>query len=134
MDDVRVDGKRILENVPVIFDTGANYIYGDRNRVAELYKRLDGTLYEHKGFGFYYLPCDSFPTLSLTFGGRSFEILPEVLNSGPIVPGSLNCFGNIVTEGSPIEYWTIGILFLQGVYSVFDFSTNSEQVGFAELA
>jgi hypothetical protein len=54
MDDVRVNGKKILENVPVIFDTGASYIIGDWERISKLYDRLGGTLMEHEGFGYYH--------------------------------------------------------------------------------
>jgi hypothetical protein len=54
MDDVRVNGDKILERVPAVINTGANYIIGNRERVSELYRRLGGTLVEHRGFGFYY--------------------------------------------------------------------------------
>jgi hypothetical protein len=54
MDNLRVNGVTILENVPAIFDTGANYIFGDWERVAELYGPLGGTLQEHNGLGYYY--------------------------------------------------------------------------------
>jgi hypothetical protein len=54
MDDVRVNGDKILENVPAIINTSANFITGDRERVLELYRQLGGTLVEHAGFGFYY--------------------------------------------------------------------------------
>jgi len=133
MDDVRINGNKIFENVPVMFDTGAEYIYGDWERVSELYRRLDGTLDERHGEGYYHLPCDSFPTVSLTFGGRSFEIPPEVLRLKPIDEGSPNCFGAIIGQRSPVAYWNIGITFLQGVYSVFDYGALP-QVGFADLA
>jgi len=96
MDDVSTNGKKILENIPAMFDTGANYIFGDWDRVAELYKRLGGTLQERQGFGYYYLPCNSLPTVSFTFGGRSFEIPPEVLKLEPVEEGSLNCFCTII--------------------------------------
>jgi hypothetical protein len=54
MDDIRVNGDTILENVPAILDTGSNLIYGDGERVSELYRRLGGTLKDYKGFDFYY--------------------------------------------------------------------------------
>jgi len=134
IDDVRVNGNIILENVPAIIDSGANFIYGDSNRVAELYRPIGGTFLEHKGLGIYHLPCDSFPLarVSFTFGGRSFEIPPEVLRSGPIDEGSPDCFSAIVAQPWPPDHWVIGMPFLQSVYSVFDYTTL--QVGFAELA
>jgi len=132
MDDVRVNGDTILKDVPVIFDTGANFIFGDWDRVAELYRRIGGGVYEHGDMGYYYLPCGSFPTLGLTFGGRTFEIPPEVFDTGPISEGSHLCFGAIMGQRSPVAFWNIGITFLQGVYSVFDYTAL--QVGFADLA
>jgi len=134
MEDVRVNGDKILTNVPAIFDTGASFIYGDWNRVSELYRHIGGTLTVYKGFGYYYLPCDSFPTMSLTFGGRSFEIPPEVLRLLPLEKGSPNCFSAICAGPASTKFWIIGMAFLQGVYSVFDYTTSSSQVGFANLA
>jgi len=135
MDYVRVNGATILKDVPAIFDTGANLIFGDWNRVAEFYRRLNGVLYEQEesGLGYYYLSCHGFPALSLTFGGRTFEIPPEAFNAGEIDKPSVFCFGAVVAQRSHIEFWNFfGIPFLQRVYSVFDYSTL--QVGFADLA
>jgi hypothetical protein len=118
MDDVRVNGNTdtVLKNVPAIFDTGSNYIFGDSKRVSELYRRLDGTLMEFTDFNFYHrefrlrlnsvpclyrqpaVPCKFFPTQGFTFGGRTFKIAPEVLRLQPIEEGSPNCFGAIIAS------------------------------------
>jgi len=132
MEDVRVNGNKILENVPAIFDTGAGHIYGDWERVSELYRGLDATLKEHAGFGFYSLPCDSFPTMSFTFGGKTFKIPPDALRLVPVEEGSSYCVSSIIAQRSRIAFWNIGLSFLQGVYSVFDY--GALQVGFADLA
>jgi len=131
MDDVRVNGNIILENIPAIFDTGSNYIFGDWERVSELYRSLGGSLEEYKGFGYYSLPCDSFPTLSLTFGGKTFTISTEALRLQPI-KGVPNCFSAIIAQRSRTAYWNVGTTFLQGVYSLFEYDTS--RVGFANLA
>jgi len=133
MDDVRVNGNPILENVPAIFDTraGASFIFGDWNQVSELYTRIGGKLQEYNGYGFYYLRCDSFPTMSFTFSGKTFEIPPEVLRLQPVSEGSPFCFSPILARCAYAS-WSIGIPFLQGVYSVFD--STALQVGSAELA
>jgi len=133
VDDIRVNGRKVLENVPAVFDTGASYIFGDWNRVSELYQGLRATLYEHGGFGYYGIPCDSFPTVSFTFGGTTFEIPPQALRLPVMMEGSSDCFSAIVAERSPsTEYWSIGISFMQGVYTVFEY--RNLQIGFAELA
>jgi len=140
MDDLRVNDEKILVNTPVIFDTGSGFIFGDWERVSALYGRLGGTLKIQKGFGYYHLPCNSFPTLgvSLTFGGRSFQIPPEDLKLQPVAEGSLNCFSAIVALPShqAVAHWIIGMTFLKGVYSVFDYGlyTGPPKVGFAVLA
>jgi len=131
VDDVRLNGNTIFESVPAIFDTGSNHILGDWNRVSELYRRFDSTLLEHGDLGFYYLPCDSFPTLSLTFGGRMFKIPPEVLRLSPVERGSSYCFSTLIAQRGRTEFWNIGLPFLQGVYTVLNYGTR--QIGFADL-
>jgi cathepsin D len=117
MDDVRVNGNKIFANVPAMLDSGSNLIYGDGERVSELYRRLGGTLKKYKGINFYYcefrfrsvpcfyrqpaVPCDSFPTVSFTFSGKTFAIPPGVLRLHPIEEGSSNCFSAIVADTSP---------------------------------
>jgi hypothetical protein len=118
MDNVRVNGDNFFENIPAMIDSGSNYIFGDWDKVAELYRHLGGTLLEHVGFGYYscefrlrsvpcfyrqsVVPCDSFPTLGLTFGGRTFEILPEFFRLEPIEEGSSHCFGAIMAQSQSI--------------------------------
>jgi cathepsin D len=147
IEDVRVNGDTIFDDVPAIFDTGSTYIFGDWKAVSELYEGLGATLKEYKGYGYYsrefwlhsspyfdqwpIVPCDSFPTVSFTFGGKTFEIPPEILRIKPLWEGSPRCFSSIIAQRSPIV-WVIGLTFLQGVYSVFDYSTL--QVGLADLA
>jgi len=134
MDDILVNGDRIFRYVgPVLFDTEANYIYGTWGHVSALYKRIGGKLHDHDNYGFYSLPCNSFPTMSFTFGGKTFQIPPELLNLGPIAPDSPDCFSAIIGRRS--RFWSIGNPFLQSVYTVFDYGTGIQaRVGFAELA
>jgi hypothetical protein len=53
MDSIGVHGRKILENLSVIFDTGSPFIFGDWDRVAELYKAIGGTLKERGNIGYY---------------------------------------------------------------------------------
>jgi hypothetical protein len=84
MDDVRVDQSqisnyKILENVPVIFHTGASYILGDWERVSKLYDHLGGTLMEHGDFGFYYreFQSRSVHTLFLSTACSTMQLFPN---------------------------------------------------------
>jgi len=135
MDNIRVNGNPVLSKISAVMDTGSNYIYGNWDQVAELYGSIGGKLAIYKDHGFYYLRCDSFPTISVgfTFGGKTFEIPPDVFNNGPANPGSPYCRGVIVGKRS-YPFWLIGHPFLKTVYSVFDYSGLVAQVGFAELA
>jgi hypothetical protein len=54
MDDLRFDGDKILFNIPVVLDTGANLIYGDWDVVKDLYEPLGGISKEIGGFDYYY--------------------------------------------------------------------------------
>jgi len=136
MDNLHVNGVAVLENVPVIFDTNSEYIFGDWNRVAELYKPLRAkvSMSTDGEFGYYYLPCEAFRTLrlGLTFGGRTFEISPGALNIGRIQEYSPYCFSAVIAQRSHTEFWNVGMTFLKDVYSVFNYKTG--QVGFADLA
>jgi len=134
MDDLRVNGNPILKNVPAIFDTGANYIFGVWDQVSELYGHIGGQLDDQGNYGLYSLPCDSFPTMSFTFGGKTFQIPPELLNLGRVSRDIPFCRSAILGRRT-YRFWSIGIPFLQSVYSVFDYSTELQaRVGFAELA
>jgi cathepsin D len=121
MDDVRVNGDKIFENVPVMIDSGANLIFGDWDQVVALYGHLGGTFMpDRSGFGYYAcefrlrlvpsfyrqpaVPCNSFPTLGLTFGGRTFEIPPEVFRLKPTFEGSTYCFGAIIAQSRSIPF------------------------------
>jgi hypothetical protein len=79
MDAVRVDGDKILENVPAIFDTGANLIFGDWNQISELYGRIGGTLDEYRGYGLHYreLRYNVFGTLFLSTACSTLRLFPD---------------------------------------------------------
>jgi hypothetical protein len=83
MDDIRVDGEKTLENVPVIFDTGASYIYGDWGRVSNLYDRLGGTLMEHRGFGYYYREFRALSPVHTLFSYTACSTVRLFPNTGP---------------------------------------------------
>ncbi|EEB96354.1 hypothetical protein MPER_04527, partial [Moniliophthora perniciosa FA553] len=72
-----------------------------------------------------------FTEISLTFGGRDFSVSPDTFNLGLLSQGSNDCVGGIA-GGSPVDFWVVGDVFLQNVYTVFD--VGNKQVGFADLA
>jgi hypothetical protein len=82
MDNVRVNGDNFFENVPAMIDSGSNYIFGDWDKVSELYGHLGGTLLEHAGFGYY--SCEfrlrSVPCTFLLTACSTVRLFP---NTGP---------------------------------------------------
>ncbi|KAF8122507.1 Asp-domain-containing protein [Boletus edulis] len=98
MDNVKGNNKKILTNVAAIIDTGTTFIIGTPLDVSTLYNALGGTAAPSAGQGFYTFPCSSFPSISLTFGGKSFPIAASALNLGPVSSGSSDCLSGLVGE------------------------------------
>ncbi|KAF9218703.1 acid protease [Gyrodon lividus] len=126
IDSVVGNGQNVLTNVAGIIDTGSVLIYGPPLEVAALYAAIGGTPFRGDQ-SLYSFPCDSVPSVSFTFGGRSFPI--STFNVGPTDDPS-QCVGAIVAE--TVLFWVIGTHFLNSVYTVFDVSR--QRVGFAMLA
>ncbi|KAH9949183.1 aspartic peptidase domain-containing protein [Amylocystis lapponica] len=133
LDAVSINGMESLADIPAIVDTGTTLMIGDTASVSRLYASIPGgrDASETAGPGLYSVPCDAIPTVSLTFGGKAFDISTELFNLGPVSPGSPDCVGGIVSSDTQ-EFWVVGDLFLQNVYAVFD--VQMSRVGFADLA
>ncbi|KAF9224273.1 acid protease [Gyrodon lividus] len=131
IDSVVGNGQNVLNNVAGVIDTGSALIYGPPSDVAALYAAIGGTSLTFR-HGSYSFPCDAVPSVSFTFGGRSFLIPAAAFNTGYFGdPAHPVCIGAIaVSEFVP--FWIIGTRFLSSVYTAFDVS--SERVGFATLA
>ncbi|KAH0838835.1 Asp-domain-containing protein [Lanmaoa asiatica] len=129
MDSIKSNGKTILSNVDSIIDTGTTLVIGVPSQVTTLYAALGGTSI---GQGYYSFPCNSFPSVSFTFGGTSFTISAATLNIGLVSSGSTDCVSGIVGQDTGFSSWIVGDVFLQNVYTTFDFGNN--RVGFARLA
>ncbi|KAI9459522.1 acid protease [Boletus coccyginus] len=133
MDNVQGNGQTILSNVDVIIDTGTTLIVGTPSQVSTLYSALGAnTAPSSFGDGFYTFPCDSFPTISLSFGGKAFPIAASALNLGAISSDSSDCLSGLIGRDTGASFWIVGDVFLSGVYTAFDFGNS--QVGFAQLA
>ncbi|KAG9310434.1 Asp-domain-containing protein [Chiua virens] len=133
MDNVQSNGQTPLSNVDAIIDTGTTLIVGTTSDVSTLYSAIGGTAAPSSvGQGFYTFPCSSFPTIDLTFGGNSFPIAASALNLGPVSSGSSDCVSGLVGQDIGSSFWIVGDVFLQGIYTVFDYGNS--QVGFAQLA
>ncbi|KAF9228837.1 acid protease [Gyrodon lividus] len=128
-DAINVNGSVIVKAFPAIVDTGSTYILGDAATVGQFYDPLNAT---DIGSGFYTLPCNSMPSVSITIGGKTFVLSAETFNLGSYDSSGETCVGGILATGSLGDTWILGDAFLRNVYSVFDI--GNLRVGFADLA
>jgi len=119
-------------DVAAIVDTGTTLLIGDTSDVTFVYENIPGAKDASSvlGDGFFTVPCDAVPTLSLTFGGTAFSISPETFNAGQLFEGGADCVGGLA--GEDLGFWVIGDVFLRNVYTSFNKGAN--EVGFALLA
>lgn len=123
-----VSSENALEDQSAVIDTGTTVVIAPTAAADTVYAVIaDST---KLGNGFYTLPCSSMPTVSLIFAGQPFEISPDLFNLGEVSDDASRCFGGIVGTDE-VDFWIIGDIFLQGVYTEFDFGNN--RVGFAKI-
>lgn len=133
LDSLTVDNTEVVTPIEVIIDTGSTPIIGDPDNVAAVYSSIAGAQSAPQyGEGVYTIPCDFNSTIALKFG-RYFNIDPRTFNLGPVAPGSSTCIGGIASNSALTnQFWVLGDVFLQNVYTVFD--SSYPKIGFAHLA
>lgn len=128
-DAISVNGNPTITPFSAIVDTGTTLILGNLGTVGQFYNGLNAT---DLGNGFYTLPCDSMPSVSITIGGTVFPLSPDTFNLGTYPSGSNQCACAISSTGGLGKTMLLGDAFLRNVYSVFD--VGQTRVGFATLA
>jgi cathepsin D len=134
LEAVSRNGSTVASNNASIIDTGTTFIITSDAAAEAYYKDIPGSSSSTQGeITYYTIPCDTIGsyTPTFTFGGRGFSVSKETFNLGPASSGSSDCLGGIGGMSS-VDFWVIGGVFLQNVYTVFD--KGNLQVGFAELA
>ncbi|KAH7890072.1 aspartic peptidase domain-containing protein [Phlebopus sp. FC_14] len=129
VDALSADGADIITDFSAIVDTGTTLILGDSAMVGQFYAALNATSI---GSGYYTLPCNSMPSVSITIGGKAFALSADTFNLGAYDTSGETCVGAITAGGSLGDMWILGDTFLRNVYSVFDL--GQARVGFANLA
>lgn len=124
---VSVASKVVARSQAAMVDTGTTGIIGPTAAVDAFYAAIP--LSVKLGNGFYTLPCSSMPKdITFTFAGQPLAVSDILFNLGPIGMKTDRCFGGIMGEDD-IDFWILGDMFLQGVYTEFDFAKS--RVGFA---
>ncbi|KIM63745.1 hypothetical protein SCLCIDRAFT_1213897, partial [Scleroderma citrinum Foug A] len=127
-DTINVNGNPTITSFSAVVDSGTTLILGNLGTVGQFYSGLNVT---DLGNGFYTLPCDSMPIVSITIGGTVFPLSPDTFNLGTYPSGSNQCACAISSTGSLGKTMLLGDTFLRNVYSVFD--VEQTKVGFATL-
>ncbi|GJJ14532.1 hypothetical protein Clacol_008797 [Clathrus columnatus] len=130
---VAVGSKTAVSGFQTIIDTGTTLAYGPPSAVKTLYSKIPGAKAFREEEGFYTFPCSSVPSVSFSWGGKSWAISSSNFNLGTVEEGSSECVGAISGEdlGLGNNVWLLGDSFIKNVYAVF--SPGQNAVGFAEL-
>lgn len=112
LDSISTGGSEALSSQDAIIDTGTTLIVGTSSNVAKFYDSVKGSKKAPSsaglGEGFYTVPCDSIPSISLTFGGKSFDVDSTSFSLGPVSSGSSDCVGGIAAQDTGSSFWIVG--------------------------
>ncbi|OJA14051.1 hypothetical protein AZE42_05216, partial [Rhizopogon vesiculosus] len=145
---VTVQGKTVSVGTSsglAAIDTGTTLIGAPTAIAASIWSQVPGsTELTGEYQGLYAFPCDTSVTVSISFGGTSWQISPLDMNLGTVnvlttvaatsqmCAGGIFDIGTIAGSGTSVPSWIVGDTFLKNVYSVF--RANPASVGFAQLA
>jgi len=131
-DSISVNGNTVVGQTEAIFDTGSSQIIGDPDGIKALFDSIPGA--QANGDGTYTIPCDFNTPISVSVGGIEVQISPSTFNLGLVSEsGSSTCAAGAAADPSLTgEFWVLGGVFLQNIYSAWD--VGNVRIGFATLA
>jgi hypothetical protein len=114
-------------------DTGTTLVGGPATEIQAIYAQIPDSEPGTGNYdGYYFYPCDTSVTVTLSFGGNTWAVSPADFQLQDLGKGQ--CVGSFFTleTGNSAPPWILGDTFLKNVYSVFRF--NPPSVGFASLS
>ncbi|KAL6310458.1 acid protease [Sparassis latifolia] len=125
--------KAIVSNFQTIIDSGTTIMYGPPGAVQTFYKSVPGSSVYDSTYGYYQFPCTATPSVSFSWGGKSWTISAANFNLGQTHTGSTQCVGALSGQnlGLGNNVWLLGDSFMKNVYTAFSF--DKAAVGFATL-
>ncbi|KAN0113674.1 acid protease [Russula decolorans] len=130
-DFISVNGHNIsVSTQEAIIDTGTRLIVGDNESISNIYAMIPGSASMQNGL--WTIPCNTSVTVIIVFGGIPFFMFPKTYNIGAISTSGDTCVGGFSTAPTDTAgFWVIGDIFLQTVYTEFDY--GEQRVGFAQI-
>ncbi|OJD34574.1 aspartic endopeptidase pep1 [Diplodia corticola] len=116
-------------SIDAIADTGTTLLYLPEDVVSAYYEGVQDAQYS-SSYGGYIFPCSAdLPSFSLIIGDAKRTVPGDYVNYAPA--GSSTCFGGIQSD-TGIGFSIIGDIFLKSQYVIFDASTDTPRLGWAQ--
>ncbi|KAK4545226.1 hypothetical protein LTR36_003405 [Oleoguttula mirabilis] len=114
-----------------IADTGTTLLYLPTATVTAYYKQVTGAAYNSAQGGYIFSCSATLPNFNVNIGGAVYTVPGSYINYAPINTAGTQCFGGIQAN-TGIGFSIFGDIFLKSVFAVFDETTSSPRLGFAE--
>ncbi|GME25060.1 Peptidase A1 [Neofusicoccum parvum] len=124
-------GSVTTASIDAIADTGTTLLYLPTAVVSAYYAKVSGSSYS-SSYGGYVFPCSAtLPDFTLVIGGEKRTVPGDYVNYAPATGST--CFGGIQRD-TGIGFSIVGDIFLKSQYVVFDASSDTPQLGWAQQA
>ncbi|EIM90784.1 acid protease [Stereum hirsutum FP-91666 SS1] len=112
-----------------LFDVGTTGIFGPWQDVARIFDSMTGSRLVDVEGGIWAMPCDTTATMTFTFSGQNFTLLPSDYLAGPISSDTNECiaYPNALSPSSDGIDWQLGSPFMRTVYSVFSYGITGKE-------
>ncbi|SGY82493.1 BQ5605_C009g05573 [Microbotryum silenes-dioicae] len=135
LDAMTVQGTNLgISASAVVIDSGTNSIAVPQSVASAIYAGISGSQAIPNSGGLYAYPCATSVTLTMTFGGVVYSMLPKNFNTGTATKSGTYCVGAVSSLGtsqSAKDTFIVGTPFLMSLYQVYRFEPPA--VGFATI-